>query len=239
MRSSSSLAPTAPTRNGSTACTTGTRRARHGLPRSPSIVRVSTHGVPDRTVGPDGRGGGGHHPVLPGQGPPGSAAPRRPSDVVRRRPPGSAAPDPGAAAARIQPDRDPAVPGRRALALRRGPRGGRGAQAARDLHRAARSQRHARPAPLRAHASARRPRAHRKTRVIATTPVRTWELERTPHLVDLVSAARDAGHEVLLIERPMPDAVSVAALGRAFDIVAAAGGGVLRAAKGAGIELDP
>src|SRR5260370_2814102 len=124
MRSSSSLAPTAPTRNGSTACTTGTRRARHGLPRSPSIVRVSTHGVPDRTVGPDGRGGGGHHPVLPGQGPPGSAAPRRPSDVVRRRPPGSAAPDPGAAAARIQPDRDPAVPGRRARALRRGPRGG-------------------------------------------------------------------------------------------------------------------
>ncbi len=53
---------------------------------------------------------------------------------------------------------------------------------------------------------------------------RTWELDRTPDLVDLVSAARDAGHEVMLIERPMPDAVSVAAIGRAFDIVAAPGG---------------
>ena len=46
--------------------------------------------------------------------------------------------------------------------------------------------------------------------MIAATAVRTWELDRTPDLVDLVSAARDAGHEVLLMERPMPDAVSVA-----------------------------
>src|SRR5438270_491961 len=51
--------------------------------------------------------------------------------------------------------------------------------------------------------------------MIATTPVRTWELERTPDLIDVVSAARDAGQEVLLIERPMPEAVSVAARGRA------------------------
>ena len=36
--------------------------------------------------------------------------------------------------------------------------------------------------------------------MIAVTSVRTWELDRTPDLVDLVSAARDAGHEVLLIE---------------------------------------
>ena len=63
--------------------------------------------------------------------------------------------------------------------------------------------------------------------MITRTSVRTWELDRSPDLVDLVSAARDAGHEVLLIERPMPDAVSVAALGRAFDIVAAPGGVVL------------
>jgi isochorismate synthase len=75
--------------------------------------------------------------------------------------------------------------------------------------------------------------------VISTAPVRTWELERTPDLVDLVSAARDAGHEVLLIERPMPDAVSVAALGRAFDIVAATGGVALEDPKGAVIDFEP
>jgi len=74
--------------------------------------------------------------------------------------------------------------------------------------------------------------------VITTSPVRTWEIERTPDLVDLVSAARDAGHEVLLIERPMPDAVSVAALGRAFDIVAAAGGVALEDASGAVIDFE-
>ena len=73
-------------------------------------------------------------------------------------------------------------------------------------------------------------------RMIATTRVTTWELERTPDLVDVVSAARDAGHEVLLIERPMPDAVSVAALGRAFDIVAAAGGVGLEDASGAVVD---
>jgi len=49
--------------------------------------------------------------------------------------------------------------------------------------------------------------------LITSTSVRSWELDRTPDLVDLVSAARDSGHEVLLIERPMPDAVSIAALG--------------------------
>jgi len=75
--------------------------------------------------------------------------------------------------------------------------------------------------------------------VITTSPVRTWELERTPDLVDLVSAARDAGHEVLLIERPMPDAVSVAALGRAFDIVAAAGGVALEDVDGKAIDFEP
>jgi isochorismate synthase len=75
--------------------------------------------------------------------------------------------------------------------------------------------------------------------MIATTPVTTWELERTPDLVDVVSAARDAGHEVLLIERPMPDAVSVAALGRAFDIVAAAGGVALEDANGSVIDFEP
>src|SRR6266511_1517436 len=62
--------------------------------------------------------------------------------------------------------------------------------------------------------------------------VRTWELDRTPDLVDLVSGARDAGHEVMLIERPMPDAVSVAAIGRSLDIVAAPTGAGVGAAEG-------
>jgi len=75
--------------------------------------------------------------------------------------------------------------------------------------------------------------------MIMTSPVTTWELERTPDLIDVVSAARDAGHEVLLIERPMPDAVSIAALGRAFDIVSAAGGVALEDANGAVVDFEP
>jgi isochorismate synthase len=75
--------------------------------------------------------------------------------------------------------------------------------------------------------------------VIAVRAVRTWELDRTPDLVDLVSAARDAGHEVLLIERPMPDAVSVAALGRAYDLVAAPGGVALEDAGGKVVDFEP
>jgi len=68
--------------------------------------------------------------------------------------------------------------------------------------------------------------------------VRTWELERTPDLVDLVSAARDNGHEVLLIERPMPDAVSIAALGKTFDLVAAKGGVALEDAAGKVVDFE-
>jgi len=74
--------------------------------------------------------------------------------------------------------------------------------------------------------------------VITTAPVRSWELDRNPDLVDLVSAARDAGHEVMLIERPMPDAVSVAAIGRAFDIVSATGGVALEDAEGKTIDYE-
>lgn len=75
--------------------------------------------------------------------------------------------------------------------------------------------------------------------MITVSPVRTWEIGRAPDLVDVVTAARDAGHEVLLIERPMPDAVSVAALGRAFDIVAAPGGVALEDADGKQIDFEP
>jgi isochorismate synthase len=74
--------------------------------------------------------------------------------------------------------------------------------------------------------------------MIAATSVRTWELDRTPDLIDLVSAARDNGHEVLLIERPMPDAVSVAALGKAFDLVAAKGGVALEDAGGKVVDFE-
>jgi salicylate biosynthesis isochorismate synthase/menaquinone-specific isochorismate synthase len=69
--------------------------------------------------------------------------------------------------------------------------------------------------------------------------VGTWELDRTPDLIDVVSAARDDGQEVLLIERPMPDAVSVAALGRAFDIVAASGGVTVEDANGEVVDFEP
>jgi len=75
--------------------------------------------------------------------------------------------------------------------------------------------------------------------MITATSLRAWELDRTPDLVELVSAARDAGHEVLLIERPMPDAASVAALGKAFDIVAAPGGVAVEDASGAVIDFEP
>src|SRR5260370_8410652 len=75
--------------------------------------------------------------------------------------------------------------------------------------------------------------------MIATTRVRTWELERTPDLIDVVSAARDSGHEGLLVERPMPEAVSVAGLGRAFDIVAAPGGVAVEDPNGEVVDFDP
>jgi len=74
--------------------------------------------------------------------------------------------------------------------------------------------------------------------LITSTSVRTWELDRTPDLVDLVSAARDNGHEVLLIERPMPDAVSIAALGKTFDLVAARGGVALEDAAGKVVDFE-
>jgi len=74
--------------------------------------------------------------------------------------------------------------------------------------------------------------------MITAVEVRVRELDRTPDLVDLVGAAREAGHEVLLVERPMPDAVSVAALGRAYDIVAAPGGVALEDAAGKTLDFE-
>ena len=54
--------------------------------------------------------------------------------------------------------------------------------------------------------------------------------------MELAGAARDAGKEASLIDRPMPDAVSVAGLGRAYDIVSVPGGAVLQ--DEGGRELD-
>ena len=65
------------------------------------------------------------------------------------------------------------------------------------------------------------------------------ELAGSPDLIELVAAARDAGHEVMLVERPMPDAVSVAALGRAYDLVSAPEGAALLGAAGEQLDFEP
>jgi isochorismate synthase len=64
------------------------------------------------------------------------------------------------------------------------------------------------------------------------------ELDRTPDLADLITAGRDAGHEVMLIERPMPDAVSVAAVGKVFDVVAVNDGVALEDAEGKTVDFE-
>lgn len=71
-----------------------------------------------------------------------------------------------------------------------------------------------------------------------STPLRVRALDRTPDLVELAGAARDAGHEVLLIERPMPDAVSVAGVGKAYDIVASADGVMVEDASGEVLDRE-
>jgi isochorismate synthase len=62
--------------------------------------------------------------------------------------------------------------------------------------------------------------------------LKTVELDHTPDLVDLVSAARDAGHEVTLFERSIPDAVSIAGIGRRFDLVSTESGAALEDHEG-------
>ena len=64
------------------------------------------------------------------------------------------------------------------------------------------------------------------------------ELGGTPDLVDIVGAARGAGQEVVLIDRPMPDAVSVVGIGRRFDIVSKPGGAVVEDAEGRLIDEE-
>jgi len=75
--------------------------------------------------------------------------------------------------------------------------------------------------------------------LIAAAAVRVRDLDRTPDLAELITSARDGGHEVMLIERPMPDAVSVAAIGRVLDIVAAEGGVAVEDPEGNRIDFEP
>jgi len=72
------------------------------------------------------------------------------------------------------------------------------------------------------------------TTALASYP--TLELDRTPDLVELAGAARDAGHDVMLFERPVPDAVSIAAIGRRFDIISISGGAALQDGDGRLLE---
>ncbi|MDQ6748943.1 MAG: hypothetical protein M3010_12670, partial [Candidatus Dormibacteraeota bacterium] len=65
------------------------------------------------------------------------------------------------------------------------------------------------------------------------------ELEGTPDLVELASAARDAGHEVTLIERPMPDAVSLVGIGRRLDLVSSRTGVSLEDDHGNQLDEEP
>jgi len=65
------------------------------------------------------------------------------------------------------------------------------------------------------------------------------ELDRTPDLVELVTAARSAGHEVMLVERPMPDAVSIAGIGRRYDLVSTPDGAALEDARGRCLDHEP
>jgi hypothetical protein len=60
--------------------------------------------------------------------------------------------------------------------------------------------------------------------LLPQAPAAPRELRRTPDLVDLLGAARDAGLEVMLLERPMPDAVSVLGIGRRFDVLSTPSG---------------
>ncbi|MGH7861512.1 MAG: isochorismate synthase [Candidatus Dormibacteraceae bacterium] len=64
-------------------------------------------------------------------------------------------------------------------------------------------------------------------------------LAHSPDLVALAGAARDAGYSAMLIERPMPDAVSVLGIGRAWDIVASPDGTVLEDAHGTVVDREP
>jgi isochorismate synthase len=69
-------------------------------------------------------------------------------------------------------------------------------------------------------------------------PASPGELARTPDLLELAGAARDAGLEATVIERPMPDATSVVGIGRRWDIVSAPGGAVVEDDRGRRVDEE-
>jgi salicylate biosynthesis isochorismate synthase/menaquinone-specific isochorismate synthase len=68
--------------------------------------------------------------------------------------------------------------------------------------------------------------------------MRPVELDGTPDLVDLVSSATDSGYEATLIERPMPEAVSVAGIGRRYDLVSTRRGVSLEDERGRPLDEE-
>lgn len=64
------------------------------------------------------------------------------------------------------------------------------------------------------------------------------ELGHTPDLTQLAGRARDAGLEVNLFERSVPDAVSLLAIGRSHDLVAIDGGAAVEDAGGRRIDEE-
>ena len=73
----------------------------------------------------------------------------------------------------------------------------------------------------------------------ARLAVRVRRLDATPDLVSRVEAARDSGHEAILFERPMPEAVSIAGLGRVVDVVADARGAHVEDVEGNQLATEP
>jgi isochorismate synthase len=64
------------------------------------------------------------------------------------------------------------------------------------------------------------------------------ELAHTPDLIDVAGRARRAGLDVMLLVRPMPDAVSIAGVGRRFEIVSRPGGALVENAEGEPIDRE-
>ncbi|HEX4215022.1 MAG TPA: isochorismate synthase [Candidatus Dormibacteraeota bacterium] len=64
------------------------------------------------------------------------------------------------------------------------------------------------------------------------------ELGGTPDLTQLAGGARDAGLEVNLFERSVPDAVSILAIGRSHDVISIPGGAAVENASGVRIDEE-
>lgn len=65
------------------------------------------------------------------------------------------------------------------------------------------------------------------------------ELDHTPDLVDLAGRARRGGLDAVLFVRPMPDAASLAGIGRRYEIVSTPDGAVVEDTEGATVDREP